>query len=80
MSLNGSALQATHDDGALGQVEIIPAEVARFRNAQAVSVDQETDEPIAVTVPIALQGRKELGHLGFGQVLMHPIARVLLAA
>jgi hypothetical protein len=41
--------------------------------------DQEADQPIAMTMPVALQGGKQPIHLGLGQMLARPIGFVLAA-
>ena len=46
----GAAFEPTNNDGALGQVEVIPPQIAGFRNAQPMPIDQEANQPIAVTV------------------------------
>ena len=72
-------LETAHNDGALGEVKIVPTKVAGLAHAQAMTVDHEADQPIAIAVPIALEHRQQLVHLGFGQVLAHAIGRVWLA-
>ena len=73
-------LETAHDHGALGQVDVVPAQITGFGNTQAVPIDHEPYEPVAVTVAVALQGREQLVHLLFGEVLVHPIGGVLLPA
>jgi hypothetical protein len=51
------------------QVKIIPTQIAGFADAQAMPVDQEADQPIAVPVAVAPERGQQLGDLGFGQVL-----------
>src|SRR6516165_4576219 len=74
-----AALETAHNDGALGEVEIVPTKVAGLAHAQAMTVDHEADQPIAVAVPIALERRQQLVHFGFGQVFTDPISRIRLA-
>jgi len=74
-----AALEAAHNDGALGAVEIIPPEVACLAHAQAMTVDHEADQPIAVAVPIALERRQQPVHFRLGQVFTDPIRRIRLA-
>jgi hypothetical protein len=52
-----AALEPADDDGALRQVDVIPAQIASLRDPQAVAVDDQSDQPIPVTVPFALEGR-----------------------
>ena len=56
MDAIGAALEPAHDDGAFRQVDVIPAQIAGLRDPQTVSVDDQSDQPIPVTVPIALEG------------------------
>ena len=68
----GAPLEAAENDGALLQVDVVPTQIASFGNAQAMAEDQEADQPIAMTMPVALQGDKQLIHLGLGQMLARP--------
>ena len=58
------------------EVEIIPTQVTGFAHTQAVPVDQQSDQPIPMTVPVRLQGGEQLGHLGFGEVFTRSISLV----
>jgi hypothetical protein len=53
MDAVGAALEPTDDHGPLAQIDVIPTKVASLADPQAVPVDQEADQPIAVTVPCA---------------------------
>jgi hypothetical protein len=44
-----------------------------------MAVDQESDEPIPLAVPLAVQGGEQLAHFVLGQVLADSIGRVRLA-
>jgi hypothetical protein len=68
-----AALEPAHDDGALGEVDVIPAQIASLRDPQTVAVDDQSDQKISVTVPIALEGGQQLVHFGLGQMLPDPI-------
>jgi hypothetical protein len=72
----GTAFEATDDDRALTEVNVVPAEVAGLGHPKAVPIDQQADQPIAVAVPVALEGREKLIDLGLGQVLSHPVVDV----
>src|SRR5262245_19715211 len=74
------ALEAAHNDGALGQVEVIPPQVASLGHAQTVPVDHEADQPVPMAMPVALESGQELGHLVLGEMLVDPVGRVLLTA
>jgi hypothetical protein len=76
----GAALEPADADGALGQVEIVPPQVAGLAHPEPVAIDQQTDQPIAMTVPVGLQRSQELGHLGFGEVFTGAIGIVRLAS
>jgi hypothetical protein len=41
-----------------------------------MAVDDQPDQPIPVTVPVALEGSQQLLHLGLGQVLSDPVGIV----
>jgi hypothetical protein len=41
-----------------------------------VAVDDQPDQPIPVTVPVALEGSQQLVRLGLGQVLPDPVGTV----
>src|SRR6516165_5062612 len=41
-------------------------------------VDQQSDEPIPMPMPVLSQCGQELGHFRFGQVLTHPVSIVSL--
>jgi hypothetical protein len=64
----------------LGEVDIVPAQITGFRNPKSVPVDQKPDQPVSVTVPVAPEGRKQLGHFRFCEVLAHPVGTVGLTA
>jgi hypothetical protein len=51
----GAALEATDDDGAFRQIDVVPAQIAGFGYPQAMPVDQQADQPIAVAAAIALE-------------------------
>src|SRR5262249_43365245 len=55
MDTIGAVFQPTNSDGALGQIEVIPPEIAGFGYTQTVAIDQQADQPITMSVPIALQ-------------------------
>jgi hypothetical protein len=57
---------------ALAEIDIIPAEIAGLGHSEAVPVDQEADQPVAVAMPIALERRQEFVDFGLGQVLANP--------
>ena len=69
MDAISAALKPADYDGALAQVDVIPAQTASFRHAQTKAVDDQSDQPIPVTVPVVLEGGQQLVHLGLGQVL-----------
>jgi hypothetical protein len=71
-----AALEPADDDGPLGQVDVIPAQIAGFGNPQTVAVDNQPDEPIPMTVPVALEGDQQPFDLGLGQVLPDPVGIV----
>jgi len=56
-----------------------PAKVAGLAHAQAVAVDHEANQPIAMAVPIAPERRQQLVHFGLGQVFTHTIGCVWFA-
>jgi hypothetical protein len=60
MDTIGAALEPADDDGALRQVDVIPTQIASLGDPQAMAVDGHADQPIPVTVPIALQGGQQL--------------------
>ena len=60
MDAIGAPLEPADDDGALRQVDVIPAQVTSLGDAQTVAVDEQSDEPIPVTVPVALDGGQRL--------------------
>ena len=74
------ALEPADRDGALGKVEIIPAQVTGFAHPQAVAIDQQTNQPITMAVAVGLQRRQQLGHLGFGQMLADAVGSFGLAS
>src|SRR6516165_151392 len=74
-----AAFEAADDDGPLGQIDVIPTKVASLAHAQAVAVDEEADQPIAMAVPIALERRQQPVHFRLGQVFTDPIGCVWLA-
>jgi hypothetical protein len=41
-----------------------------------MAIDDQPDQPILVTVPVAFEGGQQLVHLGFGQVLPDPVGIV----
>jgi hypothetical protein len=45
-----------------------------------MAVDGQADQPIPVTVPIALQGGQQLVHFSLGQMLPDPVGIVPLAS
>ena len=61
-----SALEAADNHGALRQVDIVPAEVTRLRDPQAVPVDYQPNQPIPVTMAVALKRRQQLLHFSLG--------------
>jgi hypothetical protein len=80
MNAISAALEPAHDNGALPQVDVIPAQIASLRDPQTMAVDDQPDQPIPVTVPVALEGGQQLVHLGLGQVLPDPVGIVPLAS
>src|SRR6516225_488799 len=73
-----AALEPAHDDGALRQVDVIPAQITSLRDPQAMAVDDQPDQPIPVTVSIAFEGGQQLVHFGLGQMLPDPVGMVPL--
>ena len=71
-----AALEPANDDGPLRQVDVIPAQIASLGDPQTVAVDDQSDQPIPVTVPVALERGQQLVHLGLGQVLPDPVGIV----
>ena len=72
MDAVGAALEPTDDDGPLRRVDVIPAQVTSLGDAQTVPVDNQSDQPIPVTVPIALERRQQLVNLGLDKVIPDP--------
>jgi hypothetical protein len=70
-------MSVADDDGALRQVDVIPAQIASFRHTQTVPVDDPSDQPIPMAVPVALEYPQQLVHLSLGQVLPDPVGVVL---
>jgi len=62
----GRAFEPTDRNGPLGQVKIIPAQIACLAHAQPVAIDQKPDQPIALTMPVLFQRGEQLGHFAFG--------------
>ena len=56
MDAISAALKPADDDGALPQVDVIPAQIASLRDPQTVAVDDQPDQSIPVTVPVDLEG------------------------
>jgi hypothetical protein len=56
MDAISAALKPADDDGALPQVDVIPAQIAGLSDPQTMAVDNQSDQPIPVTVPIAVEG------------------------
>jgi hypothetical protein len=52
--------EAADDDGPLWQVDVIPAQIASLRDARTVAVDDQSDQPIPVTVPLRLSAASSL--------------------
>ena len=75
-----TALEAADNHGALRQVDIVPAEVTSLRDPQAVSIDDQANQPIPAAMPVALKRRQQLLHFSLGQVLPDPIGLVPLAS
>ena len=71
-------LSRRDEDGALRQVDVIPAQIACLRDPQTVALDDQADQPIPVTVPVALECPKELVHLPVGQMLPNAVGIVPL--
>ena len=63
------ALQTADDDRAVVEVDVVPAQIAPFRHAQAMPVDHEPVQPIPATVSVGLQRVQEHRDFLFGQVL-----------
>ena len=79
MDTIGAALEPAHDDGPLRQVDVIPAQITSLRDTQTVAVDDQCDQPIPMTMPVALKGGQQLVHLGLGQMLPDPVGIVSTA-
>jgi hypothetical protein len=79
MNAIGAALQAANDNGALGQVDIIPAKIASLGYAKTMTIDNERQEPIPVTMPVTLESGEELVDLGLGQMLAGAIGCIRLS-
>ena len=62
--LSALPLSPADDDSALRQVDVIPAQIAGFGYPQTVPVDDESDQLIPVTVPVALEGGQQFVHFG----------------
>jgi hypothetical protein len=56
MNAISAALKPADDDGALPQVDVIPAQIASLRDPQTMAIDDQSDQPIPVTVPVVLEG------------------------
>jgi hypothetical protein len=56
----GAALEPADDDGALRQVNVLPAQIARLRDSQAMAVDDQPDQPIPMAIPVTLERLEEL--------------------
>ena len=56
MDAISTALEPADGDGALPQVDVIPAQIASLRDPQTMAIDDQPDQPIPVTVPVALEG------------------------
>ena len=73
MDAISTALEPADDDGALPQVDVIPAQIASLRDPPTMAIDNQPDQPIPVTVPVAPEGGQQLLYLGLGQVLPDPV-------
>ena len=71
-----AALEPARDNGALWEVDVIPAQITGLRDAQTVAVDNQSHQPIPVTVPVTLEGGQQPVHLGLGQMLPDPVGIV----
>jgi hypothetical protein len=71
-ALRAARFEPAHSDSALGQVNVVPSQIASLAHPQAVPIDQQADPPIALAVPLAFEGGKEPSHFGLRQVLAHP--------
>jgi hypothetical protein len=76
MDAISAAIEPSHDDGALGEVNVIPAQIASLRDPQAVAVDDQSDQPIPMTMPVALKGCQQLVPFALGQMLPDPVGSV----
>ena len=74
-----AAFKPANDNRALRQVDVIPPQIASLAHSETMAMDQEADQPIALSTPIAFQRGKQPGHFVLGQVLADPIGRVRLA-
>jgi hypothetical protein len=71
-----TALQPSDNNRSLPQVDVVPAEVTSLRDPQAVPVNHQPDQPIPMTMAVALEGGQQFVHLGLGQVLPDPVSIV----
>ena len=71
-----TTLEPPHLNGSLGEVEIVPTKIASLAHPQAVPVNEQPNQPIAVAVPIAAQRIKQPSDLIFGQMLADAVGRV----
>ena len=60
MNAVGAALEPADDDGALRQVNVLPAQIARLRDSQAMAVDDQPDQPIPMAIPVAFEAVSSL--------------------
>jgi hypothetical protein len=49
-----AAFKSAHGDGALGQVNVVPAQIASLADPKPMTVDQQADEPIALPCRLRL--------------------------
>ena len=55
MDAISAALEPANDDGAFRQIDVIPAQIACLRDPQPVTVDDQPDQPIPMTMPVAMR-------------------------
>ena len=53
-------LQPANDDSPRSEIDVVPAQIASLADPKAMPIDHQSDEPIPMTVAIALQGGEEL--------------------
>ena len=56
MDAIGAALEPADGNGALGQIDVVPAQVTGLRHPQPVPVDQQPYQPVTMPMAVGLEG------------------------